>query len=127
MADYRISQMRKVQQEALELFMKKNRDYGDSFARYGPVGVLVRLGDKVNRLSSVTKRGVTLVSTESMRDTLIDMQNYAAMAIMLLDETPDGKLANPTVNAIKQATPHRPTTNPLRGASPRKHSQSPWH
>ena len=48
MADHRISQMRKVQQEALELFMKKNRDYGDSFARYGPVGVLVRLGDKVN-------------------------------------------------------------------------------
>jgi hypothetical protein len=127
MADHRISQMRKVQQEALELFMKKNRDYGDSFARYGPVGVLVRLGDKVNRLSSVTKRGVTLVSTESMRDTLIDMQNYAAMAIMLLDETPDGKLANPMVNAIKHATPHRPITNALRGASPRKHNQSPWH
>ncbi len=127
MADHRVSQMRKVQQEALELFMKKNRDYGDSFAKYGPVGVLVRLGDKVNRLSSVTRRGVTLVSTESVRDTLIDMQNYAAMAIMLLDETPEGKLANPTVNAIKQATPHRPTTNALRVASPRKHNQSPWH
>ena len=127
MADHRISQLRKVQQEALELFMKKNRDYGDAFAQFGPVGVLVRLGDKVNRLSSVTKRGITLVSMESVRDTLIDMHNYAAMAIMLLDETPEGKLANPAVNAIKQATPHRPTTNALRVASPRKHNQSPWH
>jgi len=82
----RVQQMQKVQAEGLELFKKKNADYGDSFANYGPVGVIVRLGDKINRLSSVTQNGVKLVNTESTRDTLIDLHNYAAMAIMLLDE-----------------------------------------
>ncbi len=78
--------MMTVQKEGLELFKKKNADYGDSFANFGPVGVIVRMGDKINRLSSVTKNGVNLVNNESVRDTLIDLHNYAAMAIMLLDE-----------------------------------------
>ena len=78
--------MQNVQTEGLELFKKKNADYGDSFANFGPVGVIVRMGDKINRLSSVTKNGVHLVDNESVRDTLIDLHNYAAMAIMLLDE-----------------------------------------
>jgi len=76
----------RVQEEALELFRKKNTDYGDAFATFGPVGVLVRLGDKIQRLSSVTKSGVHLVNNESVRDTLVDLHNYAAMAVMLLDE-----------------------------------------
>ena len=83
----RIAQMQKVQAEALELFKKKNSDYGDSFATYGPVGVLVRMGDKISRLNSITNKTVNLVNTESLRDTLIDLHNYAAMAVMLLDET----------------------------------------
>lgn len=82
----RVFQMAKVQKEGLELFTKKNADYGDAFANYGPVGVIVRLGDKIQRLSSVSKNGVTLVNNESLRDTLIDLHNYAAMAIMLIDE-----------------------------------------
>ena len=82
----RISQMIKVQAEACELFKKKNADYGDAFATYGTVGVIVRIGDKISRLSSISKTGVTLVEDEKIRDTLIDLHNYAAMAIMLLDE-----------------------------------------
>ena len=82
----RIEQMKRVQKEGLELFTKKNRDYGDSFANYGAVGVIVRMGDKINRLTSITNSGVTMVETESIRDTLIDLHNYAAMAIMLMDE-----------------------------------------
>ena len=85
MAD-RVAQMEKVQIEARELFEKKNADYGDAFATYGTVGVIVRLGDKISRLSSISKTGVTLVEDEKIRDTLIDLHNYAAMAIMLLDE-----------------------------------------
>ena len=34
-------QMTRVQTEAFEMFRKKNRDYGDAFATYGPVGVLI--------------------------------------------------------------------------------------
>jgi len=83
----RIRQLSRVQEEALALFKKKNTDYGDAFATYGPVGVIVRMGDKINRLVSVSKSGVTLVNNESLRDTLMDLHNYAAMAIMLIDES----------------------------------------
>lgn len=87
----RVIQMTKIQDEGLELFKKKNTDYGDAFANYGPIGVIVRLGDKIQRLTSVTKSGVNLVNTESLRDTLIDLHNYAAMAIMLIDENEEKK------------------------------------
>ena len=87
----RVEQLTKVQNEALELFKKKNHDYGDAFADYDVVGVLVRLGDKVKRCQSISKTGIQLVDGEKMRDTLIDMHNYAAMAIMLMDEKNDSK------------------------------------
>ena len=82
----RISQMSQVQKEGLELFKKKNSDYGDAFANYGVIGVLVRMGDKIQRLQNITKKNITLVDDEKIRDTLIDLHNYSAMAIMLLDE-----------------------------------------
>ena len=87
----RVAQMKTVQDEALDLFKKKNKDYGDAFANYGPVGVIVRLGDKINRLSHVTETNITLVENETIRDTLIDLHNYAAMAIMLMDEADSRK------------------------------------
>lgn len=75
-----------IQNEGLELFKKKNQDYGNAFALYGPVGVLVRMGDKIARLQSISNKGITLVNNESLRDTLIDLHNYSAMAVMLLDK-----------------------------------------
>ena len=96
----RVKQMKVVQQEALQLFEKKNKDYGDSFATFGSIGVIVRMGDKINRLSSVTKNGINLVNTESIRDTLIDLHNYAAMAVMLLDEKNE-ILENPQISLLK--------------------------
>ena len=87
----RVAQLKTVQNEALALFKKKNKDYGDAFANYGPVGVIVRLGDKINRLSNIHTTNITLVKTETVRDTLIDLHNYAAMAIMLMDEADSGK------------------------------------
>lgn len=82
----RIKQMKAVQSEGLELFKRKNADYGDAFADYGVPGVLVRMGDKIRRFVSISNNGITLINTESLRDTLIDLHNYAAMAIMLMDE-----------------------------------------
>ena len=78
--------MRNVQKEGLELFKRKNKDYGDAFAKYGVIGVLMRIEDKIQRSMSITKNGVNLVEDEKIRDTLIDLHNYAAMAIMLMDE-----------------------------------------
>lgn len=84
--DRRMRQMARVQNEAFDLFLKKNRDYGDAFADYGPVGVIVRMGDKIRRSTNITSSGVSLVENESIRDTLIDLCNYSAMAVMLIDE-----------------------------------------
>jgi hypothetical protein len=84
-APNRPAQLAAVQEEAMALFVKKNADYGDAFATYGAVGVLVRIGDKLQRLVSVSERGINMVSDEGVRDTLIDLHNYAAMAILLMD------------------------------------------
>ena len=95
---YRLRQLKQIQKQAFELFSKKNADYGDAFATYGAIGVLVRIGDKLQRLSSIEKNKVVLVDDESLRDTLIDLHNYSAMAIMCMDD--DKKLVNKTKDII---------------------------
>ena len=87
----RIQQMKTIHNEALELFEKKNKDYGDAFAKYGVIGVLMRIEDKLQRVMSITKNGVNLINDESIRDTLIDLHNYSAMALMLYDENASEK------------------------------------
>ena len=82
----RIEQMQKIQKEGLQLFEKKNKDYGDAFAKYGTIGVLIRMEDKLQRSISISNSGINLINSESMRDTLLDLHNYAAMALMLMDE-----------------------------------------
>jgi Nucleotide modification associated domain 1 len=79
--------MEKVQAEALELFTRKNADYGNAFAKFGVVGVLTRIEDKILRAVNISEKGVQLVEDEKLRDTLMDLHNYAAMAVMLLDQT----------------------------------------
>ena len=107
----RVEQLNNLQQEALARFKKKNADYGDAFATYGPVGVIVRIGDKISRLHSITQRGITMVDTESLRDTLIDLHNYAAMAAMLLDEK---RLLHTRVEQVKQLDKNRDTPYPIK-------------
>jgi hypothetical protein len=82
----RVKQLELIQKEALELFTKKNKDYGDAFATYGIIGVIVRIQDKIQRSISITNNGVQLVESESLRDTLLDLHNYAAMGLMVIDE-----------------------------------------
>lgn len=82
----RVEQMENVQKGALEMFKKKNKDYGDAFAKFGVIGILMRIEDKIQRSLSITKNGVNMVNDESIRDTLMDLHNYAAMGVMLLDE-----------------------------------------
>lgn len=82
----RVEQMTAIQKEALELFKRKNADYGDAFAKYGTIGVLMRIEDKIQRALSITKNGVNLVQDEGLQDTLLDLHNYSAMALMLLNE-----------------------------------------
>jgi hypothetical protein len=82
----RVTQMMEIQSKALELFTKKNADYGDAFAKYGVIGVLIRIQDKIQRALSITLNNINLVEDECIADTMIDLHNYAAMALMLMEE-----------------------------------------
>ena len=82
----RVKQLEKIQSEAQELFTKKNADYGDAFAKFGLIGILMRIEDKIQRALSITKNGVNLVDDEKIRDTLLDLHNYSAMGLMIIDE-----------------------------------------
>ena len=76
--------------ELHEIYVKKNHDYGDSFGRTyreeGMAMVRIRLGDKFSRLKTLTKNpGGQQVKDESIRDTLIDLANYAIMAVVEME------------------------------------------
>jgi hypothetical protein len=79
----RVEQLKEIQHKALELFIKKNADYGDAFAKYGLIGVLMRIEDKIQRCLSISNSNIVLVNDEKLEDTLLDLHNYAAMALML--------------------------------------------
>jgi hypothetical protein len=81
----RVSQLKIIQQEALELFIKKNADYGDAFSKFGIIGILMRIEDKIQRSLTITKNGINLIESESLKDTLLDLHNYAAMGLMLIE------------------------------------------
>ena len=81
------TKVEKIQPEALSLFKTKNEQYGNAFAKYGTVGVMIRMGEKINRFLSVSSLKIELKEEEeTMRDTLLDLMNYSSMAIMLTDE-----------------------------------------
>ena len=83
----RVAQLEKIQSECRQIFEKKNKDYGNAFAQHGTVGVLVRISDKMSRFTNISKRGLEIsVSDETLKDTLMDLHNYAAMAIMCMED-----------------------------------------
>ena len=71
-------------------YAAKNHDYGNSFEqsldKFGLVASVVRLGDKMNRIESLTKKEAQ-VKDESIKDTLLDMANYAIMTVMWMDKS----------------------------------------
>ena len=83
--DY-INKFREIQDEGFELFKKKNKDYGNAFEEHGTIGILVRMNDKIKRAMNISEKQITLVDDESLRDTLIDLHNYCAIAISLIDK-----------------------------------------
>lgn len=72
------------------IYKAKNNDYGDSFhktyEKFGPVALAIRLQDKVSRLSALTTSKDRMVKDETVRDTLMDIANYAIIGIMELEE-----------------------------------------
>jgi hypothetical protein len=78
---------------ALELMKKKNADYAGggndpfaNFRRAEALGVctteqafLVRMTDKMSRLSSFAQKGKLVVEDETVHDTLQDLINYSVL------------------------------------------------
>ena len=71
------------------LYAKKNHDYGDSFhqtfVEEGMAMPRIRLGDKFNRFKTLSRGGDQKVNDESIRDTLIDLANYAIMTVLEME------------------------------------------
>jgi hypothetical protein len=88
----RVKQMGYIQDNALEIFKKKNADYGDAFATFGLIGILTRIEDKIQRCLNISKNSITLIETESLEDTLLDLHNYSAMGLMLLQDEKINKM-----------------------------------
>lgn len=77
----------------IEVTAKKNADYTgnnkSAFANFGLVeslglcstekGFLVRMCDKISRISTFVSKGELLVEDETVLDTLIDLANYSAL------------------------------------------------
>lgn len=76
--------------ECIELYAKKNHDYGNSFEKgcndIGQAYALGRLYDKMNRLVNVS-RNESEVKDESVEDTLKDLACYSLMYLAYLDKT----------------------------------------
>ena len=120
--------------ELNKLYERKNHDYGDSFhqtfVEEGFAMPRIRLADKFNRFKTLSKQTnlarmlakkatdktayeVILesqkVTDESIRDTLIDLANYAVMTILEMDDdaakasqnaAQDSAVANPEKEAL---------------------------
>lgn len=89
MAD-KADRLEKLMAEMLEIYKAKNKDYGDSFSEsfeeLGLIAPIVRMNDKMNRIKSLTKKGDRQVKDESLRDSLMDLANYALMTVVELDQ-----------------------------------------
>ena len=75
--------------ELKQIYRAKNHDYGDSFGetykKLGIISAVTRITDKVNRLQSLCTKEQK-VEDESIRDTLMDLANYAIMTIIEMEE-----------------------------------------
>ena len=91
-----VDDMWRVFDTAGTLLLRKHKDYGPLNVARSPGGPLnglrVRMWDKVARINNLLDSGVK-PSNESLRDSFVDLLNYSAIAIMVLDrnwpELPD--------------------------------------
>ena len=74
--------------EAEVLLLKKHRDYGPTNISRAPGGAInglrVRMHDKTARINHLVDNNAT-PENESLRDSFIDLLNYSAIALMVLD------------------------------------------
>lgn len=78
---------KKLLDDLHETYLRKNHDYGDSFAEqykeYGALSAVIRFDDKIRRIKQLMKNKAK-VNDESMMDSALDLSNYAIMFAMEL-------------------------------------------
>ncbi len=83
-----IDTVRQLLDEAGNLLLRKQMDYGPTNISKAPGGALnglrVRMHDKIARINNLIDKGVD-PQNESLRDSFIDLLNYSAIAIMVLE------------------------------------------
>lgn len=91
-ANPKVARHKQLCDELNALYARKNADYGDSFHQTfieeGYAMARIRLSDKLSRFKTLSrKREIKgLVSDEGIKDTLIDLANYALMTILEIEE-----------------------------------------
>lgn len=79
---------RKICDKMFDTYHRKNIDYGnafgESFKEFGMASAVIRLGDKYRRIRSLTNKE-NLVKDESVKDTLLDLANYAIMTLIEME------------------------------------------
>ena len=101
-SDELVGNFKNITSKMIETYEKKNHDYGDSFGKsldkFGLIASVVRMGDKMDRIESlinksiqnpaypsVSVKDVNLVKDESIKDTLLDLANYAVMTLVWMN------------------------------------------
>ena len=78
--------------ELTQLYKDKNSDYGDSFGetfnKLGVISAVTRISDKTNRIQNIAVKKTHTIG-ESIRDSLIDLDNYAILTIIELEGNED--------------------------------------
>ena len=78
----------RIMDTAGNLLIRKHHDYGPKNIAHSPGGPLnglrVRMWDKIARINNLLDSNVQ-PSNESLRDSFIDLLNYSAIAMMVLD------------------------------------------
>ena len=87
MREEKINMHNELLDKLSELYLTKNADYGDSvsetYKKYGMTSFLVRMDDKLNRVITLTQQEAK-VQDKKIEDTLLDLANYAILAIIEL-------------------------------------------
>lgn len=87
----RVERHKQICEQLNEIYEQKNHDYGnsfgDTFSKLGIVSAVTRISDKYNRLCSLATKPESerMVKDENIKDTLIDLANYAIMTIIEME------------------------------------------
>ena len=92
-----LQRIKEIFDECYTIVERKNKDYSgeDALSNFfkceelgicdAEVGLLVRCGDKLSRIANIIKSKNQHVKDESVRDTILDLINYLAILLVVLE------------------------------------------